>query len=175
MDSYKKNIIINLGVMLLSIAVFVSITFWFFGRIEAESARAIEAKDELEGRSYAIEASAVLKKDISEAAGYRKGIEVLLDREDQLLDMPTWIRGAARVYGLNLNFSFSDNPQPATNDSLGRANFNFTAEGDYQSLLNFMEELEIHPQRFLIVFNGFQFVRSQDNYKLDVDGKVLFR
>ena len=173
--SLKREIIITSALVAGSLLLFM-IAFWaIMGRIDTAVASIKLARATLKSNAQAVSALATLKQNAPQADQYEKQINLLLPKREELLGVTRAIDAIARAHNVTFHFSFQNVNGPASLGVPGYVAFNLDADGKYEDVRDFWNDLESKTSRFVMRFGGISVEASGAGYKMSGQGKVFFR
>ena len=149
--------------------------YWFARDLRSEADAILTARNLTQGRSERLDTLDLLQEQAIEATGYQRQMDLLLPNQDQLLDFPAWIEGLASVRQVGVDFVFQGSETEPQGGAAGFADFSFVAQGGYDRLVSFLQDLEVAPRQFLLDFTAIKLSRAGDSFTATVDGKLFFR
>ena len=150
--------------------------YWLNAELALRSKNVAEARKLISNRSATLSVLAELKAQVPEANFYAEKLDSYLPSRDQLFDFRGWLESFGRFYNVSTRFDFQGKEVEPQDVQPGFAAFTLTLEGQYDDILDFVEQLERNPQKFLVGFGGFDIIRIEGNkYRVQAGGKVFFR
>ncbi len=178
MKDPKRKLLVNLGIIIGSFGLLGYGLFWFSGRLDARTDEIIKARQFIDESKRGITAIAELQGKAVEADAYQKRMDLILPREDQLLDFPRWLEGVAKVHQVAATFNFQGGQKPAEQNVPGYIQFTVAIDGRFDSILSFLKDIETNQRQFLAGFDHFELTRSGAigvMYRMSVNGKLFFK
>lgn len=172
---FRKELIISSALILGSIVIAAIGSYLMTQRLHSQIVKIATGRALATERAQTNASLAYLKTSAAQAKKYQVAMETILVTQDQLLGFSPWIHDLAQARQVGLDFSFTGNPVPPTDDAPGLAGFNFETSGNLSNILEFVKDLEYRSQRFLITISGFNITQSSGNYRFSGQGQVFFR
>lgn len=174
-DYFKRELIISFSVIGISIVFFGALFYVLAGDISSKAQKISDDRAAALERAAAVDAIAGLKQGEPEAAKYRSAMDQLLVPEAQLLDVPKWLDGLARVRQVGETFAFQGNQVPAAGDTPGYINFSLGITGNFDSMLDFLKDVELRSPRFLVQLDKVELTSLDGSYQGSTNGRVFFK
>ncbi len=171
----RRQLWISLAVIFGAGLVFFLGTYWFKSQISGVVFDIISQRDLMEQRATLTETLANLRREKQVADNYIRVLDSMVATKDELfLDFSRWLEGEALIYQVGINFNFQGAEVQPTEGSLGYAEFSLRLAGGLHNIVNFLKYLEVDSKRFLMTFNGFDFVKGSDGYNVSTGGRIFF-
>lgn len=175
LNHFRRQVIISLIIILGSAGLSIAAISWLKKDIQLQAEQISNQKNIINKRIAILGNLAELKKMMPQAEAYKKAMDaVMLNRED-LLNFPRRLEDLARIHRLGINFSFKGEEIKPQDDKPGYANFSVDVMGTIDNLINFIKDVEYRSVGFIAAFESVDFLKSDDNYKANLQGKVFFR
>ena len=173
MDSFKKQVIIQLVIGLIILAALVSGIIFFGSNIKDYSLKIKQGRQELLERSLALSSLARIRSQYdTKAKDYLNLIYNIIPQRDQLINLPRDLRigvGEVESFGFNIV-----KETQATPDSFGVLNFNVTIQANISKVVDFMRNLE--KFKYLIVVDNLNLERQKGEiFQASFEGRAFFR
>ncbi len=174
-DRFQRELLISVAIIAGSFLI-SGAALYFIGkdlRLQGEKVGAVRTTI---ANSYtALNSFATLKKDVTQAANYGQAMDKILVSQDRLLDFGKWLDNLARTHQIRQNFSFSGEPVSPQETAPGHYVFSLELGGELNNIMNFVKDAEYKSPRFLTSFDSFDLIKSGDDYKVSISGRVFFK
>lgn len=141
-SDYKKNLFINIGIILAAIAVFVS----FFILLRLNILHQVEIINDIKSKRAFVSESAEnlssLIKDWAIVKNYSQRVSLLVPSKDDLVTLSKDMNAIARQDNVSLSFSFGAESNPTGAGTFGSIAFSATADGSMDQILSFLKDVE---------------------------------
>lgn len=168
--SFKKHLLIFIGIP-LGVCLILAIALFFLGPDIVKRTNQIkQLQKELSFRLQATESLALLRQDLERAQPYLPNLENILPTRDQLVGFSRDLGIIARQNQVDLNSSLGEE-SPRGSEGLGKINFTMTGQGSFDNFINFFKSIK--NSRYLIKFQGLDFVRQDSNFRTLLTGQIF--
>lgn len=175
-SDFKKELIVGLGIILVSLVGFFVIFGQLENKLETLSASVGSAQININHKAQLLADLAELKRNSGRANEYKRKMESLLPERDQLYNYQRYLENLAVPRKLNFNFTFQGEPVASTPTTPGSALFTLDISGNIDGILMFMRDAEIGTTRNIMSVENFDLARDAgDVYRLQLSGKTFFR
>jgi len=168
--SFKKTLILNLGITLGLIFLFLGGTFALKARMASNTGEIERLKAEQEIATFSIQSFAALKNASAQAVLYEEKLNVLLPSQEELINFAGIFRELASRHNVALGFIFGkENPS----DGSGPANteFQMSLEGSSFNTIAFLEALYKEP--YFIAIEKIDIVQTETAYQTRMQGRIF--
>ena len=173
---FGRNVILGIGLILVSIIVFFVASNILVGQMEALSADISASRAFIARRAELLSNLANIKNLAPDTDLYRKKINELLPTRDRLLRLPQAMADIAYSRNVTLTFTFGGSQIPPQENFPGVANFSLMANGSFKDLLLFLGDIEPGAIQFLIGVENLDFaMASAGNYNMSLGGRAFFQ
>lgn len=174
-DSFKRALIFNSLIILVSFAVFILSGYFLNSRLNSAGTRILEMRKNVANFAGSAERLAELKNSSLEAYEYDKKMELFLPVQDQLWNFPEYARSIAKTNGVDLTISFLPDIIGSSSGNAGSVGITLQAQGSLSNIMNFMEEIEKKTTRFWVGLDNINLSRSGEAFSLQSQGRVFFK
>mgnify|MGYP001121926556 CR=1 FL=1 len=173
MNSFKKQVFIQLAISLVILAALVGGLVFFKSNIKDYSSRIKQGRKELFERSSALSSLANIRSQYeTKAKNYLSLIYNIIPQRDQLINLPRDLRTIAKEVD-SFGFDIVKETAP-TAGSLGVISFNVTIQAPLSSVTEFIRNLESF--KYLVVVDSLNLERQKGEvFQASLKGRVFFR
>lgn len=173
--TFRRELILNAAVMIVSFMVAGLILWWFRGEINFQADQVETARLTIARQAGLFGSLANLKQQVEIARGYEEKLSRLLPIKDQLINFPRWLEGLALQRQVNARFSFEGATVEATTETPGSVGFSLDLTGTLSAIQGLLRDLEVAPRAYFLKFNDFDLNRSGESYHFSAKGNLFFR
>lgn len=174
MDSFKKKLLLEIGIALGIIAVLAGGIFFFAGAISDYSDQIVSLRTRLANQASSLAALASLRADYNSVV--KQDLQALngaVPYKDQLINLTKEFQLLAAQNGLSSSFAFIGET-PAAGGSFGTIRFKLEVSGDFNKLPDFVAQLQHFT--YLSTFDSFSITRGTGSSGvLSTAGQVYYR
>ncbi len=170
LSNFRKKFLLNVGVS-FGIILMLALAIVLIG-IDAK-----KSADDIFAMNTAISSRSKIAADLSRLREQEKTAEPILNNllskipdEDSILSFSVYVKSLAEKHRAVSSFRFSEEIR---GDDYNSIKFNASAQGDYDSIISFMNEFEDAP--YLINIASFSVIRQAEKYTAVIDGNIMFR
>lgn len=174
-DEFRRHLFFNISIVGGSIVMGVLLLSVLAVQLEKKGQSIIGYRRLIADRSAALDNLANLRRAESDAAAYRKKLDILLPVQDDLYTLPRFLEATARTYNVSLSFSFQGTPVSSGGEQPGYQQFILRTAGTRENITDFVGYLESKATQFLINIETIELNASGNEYHGDIFGKVFFR
>lgn len=175
LNHFRRQVIISLIIILGSVGLAIAVISWLKKDIQTQVNKISSSKNLINKRVAILSNLAELKKMIPKADAYKKAMNAIMLTREDLLNFPRRLEDLARIYNLGISFNFKGEEVKPQGNKPGYANFSIDVTGAIDKLINFIKDVEYKSLGFMATFEAVDFLKSGDNYKVNLQGKVFFR
>ncbi|MEK7555539.1 MAG: type 4a pilus biogenesis protein PilO [Patescibacteria group bacterium] len=169
--SFKKKIILNIGVSLGIVLLLGAALFFLNSEIQNKVKQITEAKKGLNFRSQLSESITLLRNESEQVEPYLNDLENILITKDKLVNFSQDIKTIGQQNQINLNFSFGAET-PKTKDEPGKIGLIITADGNLNNLISFLRGLE--NSKYFVKLNKLDLTKQGDKFKGILNGEIFY-
>lgn len=169
--SFKKKIILNIGVSLGIALLLGTALFLLNSEIQNKTKQITEAKKELNFRSQISESISLLRNESEQAEPYSDDLENMLITKDKLVNFSSDIKTIGKQNQVNLSFSFGAET-PKTKDEPGKIGLIITADGALDNLIKFLKDLE--NSEYSVKLNKLDLTKQGAQFKGILNGEISY-
>lgn len=174
MDSFKKQLLIQLSVGLIILAAVTVGLFFFGGNIKDYSERIKIARQDLVSRSLSLSSLAALRIQYNtKGRDYLGFLQSYVPSRDQLINLSRDVQTLASGVS-SFGFSFSGENEP-TDGVLGVINFTANLRATIPQLISFLDN--VGRFKYFMTVDNFSLTGVTDGgiFQVPVRGRVFFR
>lgn len=175
LNHFRRQVIVSLIIILGSAGVAIAAISWLKRDIQFQAGKIFDDKNLISKRVAILADLAELKKLTSKADAYKRAMNAIMLTHEDLLNFPRRLEDLARVHRLGISFSFRGEEVKPQENKPGYVNFNVDVVGAVDNLISFIKDVEYRSLGFIATFDSVDFLKSGDNYKASLQGKVFFR
>jgi hypothetical protein len=173
LSDFKKNLYLNIGLIVGFVIIFGVFYFLLRANIDHQVSVINDIKSKRNFVSQSAQNLALLVKDAPIAQQYAKKISSLVPTHDYLISsFSSDISNFAKRNNVSLSFVFG-NETPSSGSSLGFISFSATMDGSWESIVNFLNDLE--NRYYSIKINSMDVNKVSDNQiRVSTSGHISF-
>ena len=120
---------------------------------------------------------ASLKAQEAAAAAYERVITLLMPTQEQLLEVPHSIEQLGSTHNVDAHFRFLGSPQAGATKLGASLPFSLMAGGSPDSLLEYLDDLEIKNPHFTISVSSVELIAGNDaqSNSMNINGNVYYQ
>jgi Tfp pilus assembly protein PilO len=177
-DNFLKEFWVSAGIVVGSVFIAGGILLWIASDVQAYTERISQSRLLVNQRARSIEVLARLKQNDRDVESYQKLMNQILPTKEELLDFNRKLEDTARVNQVTLNSSFqSGGTTMPGGEQAGSVAFRFDANGSYENLVNFYNEIEKKSPKFLVSVDNLDVQASTEGsgLRFSSQARVFFR
>lgn len=170
--TFKKKIILNIGISLGIILLLGAVLFFLKSNIQEKTRQIQEARRELNLRSQITETLDFLRRESEQARLYSTNLKNMFITKDKLVNFSQDLNILAQQNQIDLKLSFGVET-PKTETGLGEINISITTDGSFENLIKFFQGLE--NSQYSVKLDKLDLTRKDDgNFKATLSGTVFY-
>jgi hypothetical protein len=173
-QTFQKRTWMNVGLIVATFAVFGIVFYFLAQKIDALGGEIIMARGQAAERTYALENLSMLRAAAPQAANYKKQLDALIPKQDDIFGFQAFLQSMARVHQVDVSFSYDGAPVLSVGTQPGYFPFSANVTGAVQNSREFLDELESKTTKFLVNIDTVDVTADQSSYHTDIKGKVYF-
>ena len=168
---FSRRLLLLVGTVLAICIAAIFIMLFLSYNIKNNAVTVQNYRKELKSRMNASLSILSLKSDFERAKPYFKVFENILPIRDQLIAFPKEISFFAQKNKVDVAVSFGAET-PATGSAPGSVRFGIRAQGSYENILKFMQE--VGRGKYIIDWGDIDFSADSKGYQGIIAGKVFY-
>jgi hypothetical protein len=176
MDSFRKQALLNAGLIMLGFAVCVATAVWLASGIRAQASDIVTKRAQLRRHVQTIQLLADFKQISGDVDFYFDKLKAFVPTEDEVLDFRRWARALGEQYGVRVNeVVFRGAGAKSSPEALGHTDFGMSAEGSVRQLTDFIDGMERRSPEYLVRLDGYEMFNTGSGYRMESRGTLYFR
>lgn len=173
--SFSRQLWFGIGILVLILAVYAAAFYFLSSDVETQAQELVATRNLSTQRSKLLALLAELKKSSTQVDFYQAKLGALLPTEKQLIGISRSLDALSRSNQVSMDFNFEGSTVRPTADNLGYNGFRVSLQGPYDSILNFLQAIELRSSQYLMTLSDYELSQSGDNYQFSAHGKLYFR
>ncbi|MEY4731190.1 MAG: hypothetical protein RL681_136 [Candidatus Parcubacteria bacterium] len=176
MDDFRKQALLNAGLIMLGFAACVGVGVWLASGVREQASEIITKRALIRRQAQTIQLLADFKQISADVDFYMAKLKTFVPAEDEILDFRRWVRSLGEQHGVAVNeVVFRSGGAKPSPEGLGYSEFGLSVQGTEQQLGSFLDSLEIRTPKYLAQLTGFELVENGATYRMQSRGNVYFR
>jgi Tfp pilus assembly protein PilO len=173
LSDFQKKLFTHVSVAVGIVALLFLFLFLLNKDIAARAERIEVSKGEVALRMKTIELLTGANSDLKRAEPLLANLQTFLPNKDQLINFPRELQRAAKVYAVDVGFTFGAE-RPALPQVPGGIKFTMTISGTYDNVVDFLRTVEEH--KYIVSLDSVDVQRSaKDTFSLLTSGEIFIR
>ena len=172
MDTFKRKLALDLGIILGGIILATIGLYVLSGRISTQVKKIIADRSLVAQQTAALASLADLTRDAPQAAKYEAAINKLLPDQYQLIGFSDWLAAQGQQFNVTTHFNLQSPPSASSPTSAGTAPFTADAEGSVANIVAFLKDIETQAPGYLLSVNSFDLSNNGDSSRVNIQGTL---
>lgn len=168
-SNFRKKIFLNIGAGLTALVLFILAIVLIGIDAEKNSEFIFATNAAISSKSRIAADLARLRDQEKLAEPILAALKAKIPDEDSILTFSVYVKSLAEKHNATSTFRFGEETRGADFNSI---RFNASAQGDYASVVRFLNEFENAP--YFINITNFSIIKQQEKYSGVIDGNIMF-
>ncbi len=176
MDDFRKQALLNAGLIMLGFAVCVGVAIWFASGVREQASEIVTKRALLRRQAQTIQLLADFKQISGDVNLYAGKLKAFVPTEDEILDFRRWVRLLGDQYGVTVQeVVFRGGGAKPSPEALGYNEFGLNIVGTDRQLGDFLDGLEVRAPKYLAQLTGFELSENGSTFRIQSVGNLYFR